>query len=189
MKRVGLLLGVVLFFVGCGNSPQPKINNTCVINGEKAPDWICEGGVNMKEGIFAVGSAAKSPLGFTFQRNEAIAQARDELARQIGIRVKNMVKTYMSSTGVGDSQTAERVSTQVSKQLSYQVLHGSRLLKMWQSKNGTIYVLVGLNKNYVKNVLKDNIKTTFKNNKALWQEFKAKQAQKELETVIEKEFE
>jgi len=188
-------LGVsIILFTGCGNNnPQPQQSFQCQIEGQNAPAWVCDGGASMEGGIFAVGSAVgsaeKSPLGISFQRQEAMANARDALAREIEVKVKNMFKSYMSSTGIGDNQTAERVATSVSKQLSKQVLRGSKLLKTWMSKNGTMYVLVGMtDTNKLKNELKKAAKTTFKNNEALWQEFKAKRAQQELDSEIDKEF-
>jgi len=191
MKKLliaGLGLSIALF-TGCGNNqPQPEAPQ-CQIEGQTAPQWVCDGGASMEGGIFAVGSAQKSPLGIGFQRQEAMANARDALARQLEVKVKNMFKSYMSSTGTGDNQTAERVATSVSKQLSKQVLRGSKLLKTWMSKNGTMYVLVGMtDTNKLKAELKKAAKTTFKNDEALWQEFKAKKAQQELDAAIDKEF-
>jgi len=194
MKKLliaGLGLSIALF-TGCGNNNQPQPQQPsfqCQIEGQTAPQWVCDGGASMEGGVFAVGSAQKSPLGISFQRQEAMANARDALARQLEVKVKNMFKSYMSSTGVGNNQTAERVATSVSKQLSKQVLRGSKLLKTWMSKNGTMYVLVGMtDTNKLKAGLKQAARTTFKNDEALWQEFKAKKAQQELDAAIDKEF-
>ena len=190
MKKLILPIAAALvMFTGCGSNNQPQKPNfdQCKVNGELAPQWVCDGGATMEGGIFGVGSAPKSPLGLSFQRNEAVAQARDELARQLKVKVKNMIKSYMSATGVGDNQTAERVSTQVSKQLTSQVLQGSKLLKTWQGSDGTLYVLVGMT-NSVKDAVKNATKTTFHNDQALWQEFKAKKAQEELDAAVDKEF-
>ncbi len=176
-----------LLFSGC-SSKNPQKQPVCNIDGANAPAWICNGGANMKNGIYAVGSAEKSPLGIAFQKDEAMAVARDRIARQISLKVKNMFKRYLSSTGVGDAQTAERVSTEVSKQVAYQTLRGSKLLKTWISPKGTVYVLVGISKDTLSQIIKNTANTTFKNDEALWQEFKAKKAQDELEMEIQKEF-
>ena len=177
-----------MMFSGCGLSNKAAAPQapSCQIEGANAPEWVCNGGANMEGGIFAVGSAQKSPMGIGFQRTEAMAAARDELARQLNIKVKNMFKSYMSSTGTGDDQTAERVATNVSKQLSKQVLQGSKLLKTWISPKGTMYVLVGMPN--VKEAVKQATKTTLHNDQALWQEFKAKKAQEQLDAEIDKEF-
>ena len=186
-KSLVAAVGIILLFSGCGHKNIVKHVPKCEIEGTKAPEWVCNGGADMKGGIFAVGSAQKSPLGIGFQRREAIAAARDEIARQIEVRVKNMFKSYLSSTGAGNSQTAERVATSVSKQVAYQVLRGSKVVKTWISPEGTVFVLVGMSGD-IKDNIKKAIKTTFKNDEALWQEFKAKKAQDELDSAIEKEF-
>jgi len=185
----GSIMITSLILIGCGGSNQQVSKAPtyqCQIDGTVAPEWVCNGGANMEGGIFAVGSAPKSPLGIGFQRQEAMAQARDEIVRQLDLKVKNMMKSYMSSTGTGDSQTAERVATSVSKQVASKVLRGSKLLKTWISPKGTMYVLVGM-KGDINELVAEATKTTFKNDKALWQEFKAKKAQEELDSEVEKE--
>jgi ribosomal protein S20 len=175
--------------VGCSNNNQPNFEQ-CTIDGTQAPSWVCDGGATMEGGLFAVGSAEKNPLGISFQRQEAVAAARDALARQIGIKVKNMFKQFQATTGVGDAQTAEKATQNVSKQVASQTLAGSKVFKTWISpKTGTLYVLVGMpDPNAVKQAVKNAVKTTLHNDQALWQEFKAKKADAELEAAVDKEF-
>jgi len=143
----------------------------------------------MEGGIFAVGSAEKSPLGISFQKTEAVAAARDALARQISVKVKNMFKQFQATTGIGDAQTAEKATQNVSKQIAAQTLAGSKVIKTWISPKGTMFVLVGMpDPNAVKQAVKQAVKTTLHNDQALWQEFKAKKADEELEAAVDKEF-
>ncbi|WP_457564084.1 LPP20 family lipoprotein [Caminibacter pacificus] len=188
LKIALMSLGALLLITGC-SSKNPNPNQIqCSIDGAKAPAWVCNGAANMKDGIYAVGSAPKSPLGYSFQREEAMAIARDEIARRLDLKVKNLLKRYYSSTGTVNNQTAERVVTSVSKQLTKQTLRGSHLINTWVSPKGTMFVLVGMTNEDIKNSLKNAVKTTYKNDEALWQEFKAKKAQEELEYQIDKEF-
>jgi len=180
-------LSALLLLSGC-SSKKPEPTFKCQIDGTQAPDWVCNGAANMKDGIYGVGSAPKSPLGFSFQREEAMAVARDEIARKLNLKVKNLFKRYYSSTGAPNDQTAERVVTSVSKQLTKQTLKGSKLVKTWISPKGTMFVLMGMNNEDIKKSLKDAVRSTYKNDEALWQEFKAKKAQEELEYQIDKEF-
>jgi len=181
------ILSALLLISGC-SSKKPEPTFKCQIDGTQAPEWVCNGAANMKDGIYAVGSAPKSPLGFSFQREEAMAVARDEIARRLNLKVKNMLKRYYSSTGEANNQTAERVVTSVSKQLTKQTLTGSKIVKTWISPKGTMFVLAGMTNDDIKNSLKTAIRSTYKNDEALWQEFKAKKAQEELEYQIDKEF-
>jgi hypothetical protein len=187
-----LAIGMMGVLTGCGNAnqPQPAATNVdqCVIDGKTAPSWVCDGGAMMEGGIFAVGSAEKSPLGPSFQRTEAESAARDALARQMKIKVKNMFKQYQATTGVGDAQTADKATENVSKQVSEATLTGSKPIKFWTSPKGTMYILVGMPNKVAENSVKKAIKTSFHNNKALWQKFLAKNADKELDAAVAKEF-
>jgi len=185
-----LLICTGFIFIGCSSKevtqPQssPKVSGECIIQDRKAPKWVCTGG-DVKNYITAVGSAKPTPLGFSFQRSEAMAIARDEIAKQLQLKVKNMFKNYMATTGA-DIGSVEKVTEYVSKQLTKQTLTGSKQLNIWIAPDKTLFVLVGvpLNANKVKEV----IKSSLKNQEALWQKFQSQKAQKELEKSIEKEF-
>ncbi|HHJ63702.1 MAG TPA: hypothetical protein ENJ61_02235 [Aquifex aeolicus] len=152
-----------------------------------APDWVLNPQVQGSK-IASVGSAKLGKAGFQFARTEALSNARDELARMIEIRVKNMVKNFMQVTGVGDAETVDRVSTQVSKQVAYQTIRGSRQVALWRSPCGELFVLVSVDPQMVKDFIKTQVETSFKNEQALWQLYQAKKAHEELEREIEKEF-
>jgi len=186
LKLLAATVAGMIIFTGCGsNNPQPQ--QQCSIDGAQAPEWICNDAANFKDGVYAVGSAQKTPLGYSFQKEEATAVARDAIARKISLKVKNMLKRYYSSTGVKDSQTSERVVTSVSKQLAKETLQGSKIIQSWTSPKGTLFVLVGVSNEDLKKSLKNSL-STYKNKSALWQELKAQKAQEELEKQIDKEF-
>jgi len=185
-----LALGIAGFMAGCNNS-QPTQQNVeqCQMDGANAPSWVCDGGAMMEGGIFGVGSAEKTPLGISFQRTEAAAGARDALARQLKVKVANMFKQFQATTGIGDAQTAEKATQNVSKQVAKATLSGSKVMKAWLSPKGTMYVLVGMpDPKAVAQEVKKAVKTTFHNDQALWQEFKAKKADQELDTAVAKAF-
>lgn len=189
MKKILLLSGIVttLLFTGCGNAPQPhKIG--CQRDGTAAPKWVCTGGSNVEGGIAALGIAPAQPDP-DMQMEEAMASARDKLARRIEVKVKNMFKKFRSTTGIGKDMTMDRAVEDVSKQLSHATLRGSKLINSWQSPKGNLYVLVGMpDAQQVQKEVKSAVKTSLKNNQALWQKFLAKKADKELDAAIKEEF-
>jgi hypothetical protein len=191
MKRVLVTTAVVfsLFsLTGCAKNSQPNVE-ACMIDGRQAPNWVCDEGATMEGGIFAVGSAEKNPIGRSFQRQEATAAARDALSRQISIKVKNMFKQFQATTGIGDAQTAEKATQNVSKQISAQTLQGTKVMKTWFSPTGAMYVLVGMpDPQAVQQEVKKAVKTSLRNDNALWQKFLAQKADKELEEAVNKEF-
>ena len=178
----GLSLSLILIS-GCASKSEVQKTQMCQIDGTNAPTWICTDG-NVTGMITGVGSAESSPLGFNYQKTEAIAAARDEIARKISIRVKNIFKRFEASTGVGKEKTVEKATENVSKQLAYETLRNSKLLKLWKSPKGTIYVLVGIPKEDAV----EGIKTSLESKKALYQKYLAKKSWKDLDKEIDKEF-
>ena len=193
MKIKNLLVGsatALLLAGGLTGCMQQQDLDACQIDGAKAPQWVCNEGSDLEGGIAAVGSASKSPLGRSFQRKEATSDARDALTRQISVKVKNLFKQFQATTGIGDEQTAEKATSNVSKQVASQTLNGSKVSKTWiNPKTGEMYVLVVLpDASQVKQAVKQATKTSYKNNKALWQKFLAQKADKELDAAVDKEF-
>jgi predicted metal-binding transcription factor (methanogenesis marker protein 9) len=190
-RKLYILLNCALLFIGCSSkeAPKPKQNipkvtGKCNIQDTNAPKWVCTGG-DVKGYITAVGSAKPTPLDFNYQLSEAKALARDEIAKQIQVKVKNMFKNYMATTGA-KTDSVEKATEYVSKQLTNQTLIGSKQLNMWIAPDKTIFVLVGVPVNA--NVVKKVIKSSLNNKEVLWQKEDANKAQKELDKAIEKEF-
>ena len=193
MKKILITTSLVfglLGLTGCANNSKPTPDfNKCMIDGAKAPNWVCNDGANMEGGIFAVGSAEKSPMGITFQRTEATSAARDALARQIQVKVKNMFKQFQATTGIGKDQTADKATQNVSKQVAQATLEGSKVINRWMSPKGTLFVLVGMpDSKKLQQQVKESVKTSFHNDKALWQKFLAEKADKKLDEAVAKEF-
>lgn len=181
-----MTLGTLAVFglAGCsGSEPKPEEDFGCYTDGVKAPEWTC---VPSVEGAYAdLGSAPMSVAGMGFSRREALANGRSNLAQQIESKVKDKVETFARSTGIGAGETADKVSTQVSKQVALVTLKGSKQVEFWQHpKSKTIYLLVAVPEDFINEEAKEMVKSSYKNDNALWQQFQSKNA---LE-ALEKEF-
>ncbi len=186
-KLATLALSAVMAatFTACGGEPAPKQDPAAAAGLSGAPMWVLDPSVD--GGIAAVGSAQKSPGGLQFQRTEALANARDELARILSVKVNNMVKNFSQSTGVGDAQTFEKVAQQVSKQVASQTLSGSKQKAIWMNPvTGELFVHVVLDPESVKAAAKSSVMTSLKNEQALWQQFQAKKADAALDAEVDK---
>ena len=190
MKKILLSTAVIstILFTGCMQSAQPKASQVYVdpeLQG--APKWVM---MPFVEGSIADIGSAKRNAGndFSFQRNEAMADARDNLSRQIKTKVKNMLKSYKATTGTGDSATYDNSVESVSKQISTATLNGTQVKDTWISKTGTLYVMMTVNTDAVADMMEKSIKTntSFKNDGALYQKFLASKAQGELDAELEK---
>ncbi len=181
-----LLAGLLaVTFTGCADKDpglsEEEADFRCRIDTVLAPEWAC-GNAMMEGAITAVGSAPLSKLGQGFSRREAMANGRSNLAQQIQTLVKDKVETFTRSTGVGGAEVADKVSTQVSKQVAKVTLNGSKQMKFWQHPdNKELYVLMGVSENDLNKEIKDQVTSSYKNDEALWQQFQAKQALESLE--------
>jgi ribosomal protein S20 len=188
MKKILLSTAVVgtLLFTGCaqqGPTPDEQVYVDPELQG--APSWVM---MPVVEGTISEVGSAKRNAGndIGFQRNEAMADARDNLARQIETKVSNMFKSFKAATGSGEDATFDQSVESVSKQIASQTLKGTVQKNAWISKTGTMYVLVAIDTQAVADMMEKSVKTSFKNDKALYQKFLASKAQGELEAELEK---
>ena len=179
-----MLIFALVFIGGCASSKDTVGEDEF----EDAPSWVLDGGSSIDDGAAAVGSAKISKAGMNFTRTEALAYGRDELAKQLGVKVKNMVKNFTQTTGIGDDETVDKVSSQVSTQVTKETISGSRQKEMWISPSKDLYVLVFIDNETLKTAVKNSVQTSMKNEAALWQQFQAKKAYDDLEKEIDKEF-
>lgn len=179
---------ILIFNTGCSNKQEQlndeEINVYVDPEFEGAPKWINSPKLEGK--IVEIGSAPKNVGNdFAFQREEAVANARNNLARRISVKVDNMFKTYKSTTGITENGTFDKVIESVSKQISSEILKNSVIENMWVSKSKTMYVLVSLDGNEFKSKVKNISKSSFKNEDALYQKYLADDADKKLDEMIE----
>jgi hypothetical protein len=194
MKRVWNLIAILavgaLLMTGCSNKEldvDEFVKNEQIANElEGAPAWVMSSIGNDDTLIYGMGVAAPVKGDISFQRSIASASARDEIARTISTRTKNMLKSFKEKTGTKDNMTFDTVVSDVSKQVSFEVLSGSKQESWWISKSGNLYVLIGMPKKNISDIIKQKSNSSFKNNDALWQKFQGKQAQEELDFEIEK---
>jgi hypothetical protein len=158
---------------------QEEIDFRCKQENVVAPKWTC---VPSMEGVYAgVGVAQKSAAGMGFMQREALANGRSNLAQQINSQVKDKVETFTRATGNGEKETIDQVVTAVSKQVAKVDLQGSKMSNSWQAPSGALYLLVTVPLSAVNTEVKNSVKSSFKNDEALWQQFQSKNALEELE--------
>ena len=176
---------LVFGLTGCGGGDakpaEESFDERCRIGGKLAPEWAC-GNANIEGAITAVGIAPISKAGRGFTTREAQAQGRSNLAQQIQSLVKDKVEQFTRSTGVGDDEVVDKVSTQVSKQVAKVTLKGSKQIKSWENANtNELYVLMAVPEKSMNAEAKKQVKSSFKNDQALWQQFQSKNALDSLE--------
>ena len=195
MKKLVLVasMGAAVLMTGCLGTTGAKAPAAakaavpdCVWKGTErpAPGWTCNEPVEGVE-VSAIGIYEKTAAGEMFQRQQAVAGARVALASEMKTHVANMIKQYVETTGAGSSETVDKVNTSVSKLVTSETLTGSKTFKSaFHPENGTLYVLVGFDPQMAMKKTQEAIQTSMNNDKAAWQQFKAKQGQDELAAAI-----
>jgi len=184
LKSLLLITITALIVTGCSDkSPQVKKESVpsfqCKQENVLAPRWTC---IPEVDGYYAgVGVAEKSAAGIAHMRRVALMNGRSDLAQQIQSQVKDKIEGFTRATGNGSDETVDKVSTAVTKQLAKVTLKGSKAVDMWQAPSGAIYMLVTIPEENINSEVKKAVKSSFKNNNALWQQFQAKQALDQLD--------
>ncbi len=171
----GLISATITGCGGAGAAPEEEVADfRCKQENVLAPKWTC---VPMVEGAYAgLGISSKSAAGMGHMRRVATANGRSNLAQQIKSQVKDKVETFTRTTGLGDAQTVDSVNTAVSKQIAKVDLQGSKAVDAWTAPSGALYLLVTVPEATVNGEVKNAVKTSFKNDDALWQQFQSKNA-------------
>lgn len=190
MKKILLMCAIALplVIVGCGGKTTSVENASpevaaCLAG---APNWVINGGA--EGGLSGVGAAKIGKAGINFARTEALAGGRDEIARVLSVKVNNMFKQFTQTTGLGDNETVDKVTANVSKQVASQMISGSKQIGSWISTCNEMYVLVGVDAALAQQAIKEQSLSSLKNEQALWQQFQAKNAQDELDAAVKAEF-
>ncbi|MDH5388401.1 MAG: LPP20 family lipoprotein [Gammaproteobacteria bacterium] len=176
---------LTLMLSACGSGDVKPVAD-CVFpdaTSVPAPGWVCDEPVEGVE-VSAVGAAEKSAAGNSFMKNMAATDARVQLAQSMKVHVQNMVKQYAETTGAASTETVDKVNTSVTKQITDQTLVGTKIFKSRVSPNGTLYVLLGMDKNSTATATQEALRSSMNNDKALWQQFKAQKGQDELAASI-----
>ncbi|MDX1811311.1 MAG: LPP20 family lipoprotein, partial [Gammaproteobacteria bacterium] len=152
MKRILIGLSAAALSIGlvaCGGSKPEKQAVApvpdCVFpnTNEPAPGWVCDEPVPGLD-VQAVGIAEPSKAGISFMKDMAAADARGRLAEQTRVRVNKMVKKYLGTTGVADTETVDAAASSTLKTITDEELVGYKVYKTRTGPKGRLYVLLGL---------------------------------------------
>ena len=95
-----LLITLTLFAISC--SSKPDVKETAGKTLEDVPNFFLNPPVADKA-FYGVGSAKMSSLDMS--RTMALSRARDDIARQVDLQVKNAITDYAQEAGVDSVQT------------------------------------------------------------------------------------
>jgi len=173
-----LLIGtVLLIFSSCSskNVSQQEFNN--------APKWVKI--PRVKGYITGLGIAPPNKGDdIALQRSEAMAIARDDMARQIETKVGSFIDKFVESTGTKEKRSFARDVKSKIRNITKMKLRGARTQKSWMGESGKLYLLMTLETKEFLKMLKQSNNSNDKDIK--FQRFLSQKNQKELEKELEK---
>ncbi|BDX03783.1 MAG: LPP20 family lipoprotein [Marinomonas sp.] len=191
MFKVASVVVASLVLAACSkdviNTPVAAIPDCVFADGsnQAAPAWVCGAPVEGVE-LSAVGYSEKSAAGPNYMKQMAATAARVELAQVLSVDLQNMVKQYVETTGAGDAETVDRVNSVVSKQVTEQKLIGSKVVRQMPTPSGGLVVLVGLDPAQAEGVAESILRTSMRNEAALFQKLESEKSFDELAAEIAK---
>jgi len=193
LKLVGILVTSVVL-AACSkdvvNTPVAAVPDCVFADGsnQAAPEWVC-GAPVAGVALSAVGYSEKSAAGPNYMKQMAATAARVELAQVLSVDLQNMVKQYVETTGAGDAETVDRVNSVVTKQVTEQKLIGSKVVRQMPTPSGGLVVLVGLDPAQAEGVAESILRTSMRNEAALFQKLESEKSFDELAAEIAKRHE
>ncbi len=180
MRKIVTLLCIgfiTMQFVACSskNVSKQEFNN--------APKWVQDPRV---EGyVTGLGIAPSNKGGdIALQRSEAMAVARDDIARQVETKIGSFVDKFAESVGSGEKQSYARDLKSKIRNVAKMKLRGARPLKSWMSERGNLYILMTLETKEVLNMVMKS-SSDLNDTEIEFQRFLSEKNQKELEREME----
>jgi len=171
MKKIIFCFLISLTISGCGSS-KPNVGQS-----GDSPSWFLMPPTSSSY-LYGVGMGKKQNP--SLSKKTATARARAELSQAVSVKVTTMMKDFMQESGIGENAQALEFTESVTKQVSNNVLNGSVIKKAYSAKDGTIYIMVELSLESVKNETLNSARKE----EALFNEFKANQGFDELEKTL-----
>lgn len=187
MKKL-LLASVVVILIagawGCASSSATAKKGLPDTSMKNWPKWYLDPLPEEPGHIFA--KATETSLKAELAENKATTEARKKIAQTIEIKVQNLEKKFDEEIGLGEDAELNSFYSSTTKTLTSQMLNGTRVAKTDFIREGTIFrafVMVVMDDEFAKGFVE-----RVKNNKQLYQRFRASKAFEEMEKEI-KEYE
>lgn len=155
-----------------------------MVDEDETPEWYMNP-PQSEDYLYGVYSSISQRMQLAFDK--AKAGARNNIAQQMEVKIQSLEKQFQEEIGSGDNTELNTFYNQTMKAIASRTLNGSRVKEQEVEKEGKeyrAYVLMELPLNDFRSKLVDKVK----NNKNLYDRFRASQAFDEMEKDV-KEYE
>ena len=158
-----LITATAITFTGCADKSEQSLaekqKQAQIDANNNLPSWVID--PKVEGGISVVGIAGYSKHGMQIMLPQAEMDGRAKLAGQIQTVVSRVQKQAMRHNKINDLDDLENVFKQASKEVIKKMpLSGARKMNQYQAADGTLYVLMVIEKREVSKHLK-NMKSTY----------------------------
>jgi hypothetical protein len=163
-----LLLLIIAIIGGCQSTQQElQVDELttmgCTFFGDakvSAPDWICSGSIDdPRFAYMALGVSENASAGVSHQRNLAILDAQQQIAKEVTTEVIQVMKAKAGTLGVAGSSGGTAATSEETNTMAQYSLQGGETLRAQKGADGYFYVLVGLPSDSVPRSVKDILNT------------------------------
>lgn len=143
MRKIYLLLVIGIFAIGISGCSQKEYGMSNHENTKDLPIWTMN--PKLDGYVVAVGSAQKNRANdLIFQQTEAMAEAMDRLAKQIQANIDGLLRQYKSTSGYNKGKTYNTSTDNITRITTNITLKDMEIKDLWITKEGTMYVMVGI---------------------------------------------
>lgn len=190
--RVIALCGSATLLAACAGTPDESASGDGQPSAEQhtsLPEWVSM--PRVEDGIAASSCVSWSGY-FDVDRRQALANARQELAQQIDIRVQGMDETYARRTRGGDEDVIGSVFETVSRQVTDQNLRGAipqRIEAVTIGDEKQLCAMIAMQPDKTRELFEQIIDASgeeiaARDEEVLYEEFKADQARERMDEAL-----
>ena len=172
-KNILFISIFTIIFSSCSQPQHITVKKYTVTPQKKElPSWIKLSYI--QDNLSASGKYINnSSISFINQRDNAIKDAQKNLYTQINsklIKTLNSYKTTTISNNTKNSYLDNQIKEVVTK-ISENIIKKAKVLKLYKSEENTIYVLISVQIDYIKDEMEKIISQSFNTNKEIYQNF------------------
>jgi len=190
---MSLIAVFITIFTGCSSKEPvkevkiPTVFDSCVIEGEKAPEWVCGNATAQNsDQIYDIGVTTISKLGIGFTQKEATAQGVIKLQKQLEELAQEKIILFMRRSEIDMHNDIDmNFVNLISQRVSEKVVGGARVSEYWKNYYlNRAYVQVVVKKSTFKQSMQREVLLEIRQKAVYWEEYKNRNAGAALEKVL-----
>lgn len=159
---------------GCSSSNLSAKNPACGKDTVGAPSWVCQ--PQIADGYGGLGVAEKNAANPEKMKQEALKNARLEIAKQMQTQVKEKLDTLSKTAEINNKEAVDNLFKSISKEVLKTQISLEKDAKSWKSSSGKLYVLAVAPKSNFDEDLKKAVLSSYTKDRDPWLNYLSNQS-------------